>query len=185
MVETPSAMIPLGTQAPKFSLPDTVSGEILSLDELRANQATVVMFICNHCPYVKHIQTGLVQLVNDYIPEGIAFIAINSNDVTSYPDDSPEKMKELAERMKFPFPYLYDESQEVARAYNAACTPDFYIFDGEMKLVYRGQFDDSRPNSGIPITGKDIRSALDRVLAGEPVDPHQKPSLGCNIKWKI
>ncbi|MFN2128818.1 MAG: thioredoxin family protein, partial [Anaerolineales bacterium] len=120
MVETPSAMIPLGTQAPKFSLPDTVSGEILSLDELRANQATVVMFICNHCPYVKHIQTGLVQLVNDYIPEGIAFIAINSNDVTSYPDDSPEKMKELAERMKFPFPYLYDESQEVARAYNAA-----------------------------------------------------------------
>ena len=185
MVETPSAMIPLGTQAPKFRLPDTVSGEILSLDELRANQATVVMFICNHCPYVKHIQTGLVQLVNDYIPEGIAFIAINSNDVTSYPDDSPEKMKELAERMKFPFPYLYDESQEVARAYNAACTPDFYIFDGEMKLVYRGQFDDSRPNSGIPITGKDIRSALDRVLAGEPVDPHQKPSLGCNIKWKI
>lgn len=184
MVETPSVMIPLGTQAPGFRLPDTISGKILNLDDLKSDRATVIMFICNHCPYVKHIQANLVELADDYIPMNIAFIAISSNDVQSYPDDSPEKMKELAERLEFPFPYLYDETQEVAKAYNAACTPDFYIFDAGMKLVYRGQFDNSRPNSGIPVTGKDIREALDRVLAGEPVTPHQKPSLGCNIKWK-
>jgi len=184
MVETPSVMIPLGTQAPGFWLPDTISGKTLSLDELKSDQVTVIMFICNHCPYVKHILTKLVELANDYIPKGTAFIAINSNDVDNYPDDSPEKMKELAGRLEFPFPYLYDETQEVARAYNAACTPDFYIFDERMKLVYRGQFDDSRPNSGIPVTGKDVRSALERVLAGEPVDLNQIPSLGCNIKWK-
>ena len=184
MVETPSVMIPLGTKAPEFNLPDTISAKNLSLNDIKSSRATVIMFICNHCPFVKHIQTGIVELANSYIPEGIAFIAISSNDVESYPDDSPEKMKELGERLDFPFPYLYDETQEVARAYNAACTPDFYIFDEEMKLVYRGQFDNSRPNSSIPVTGEDIRSALDRILAGEPVDPQQKPSLGCNIKWK-
>ena len=184
MVETPSVMIPLGTQAPDFSLPDTASGKILNLYDLKSNRATVIMFICNHCPYVKHILAKLIKLTNDYIPKNIAFIAISSNDAQSYPEDSPEKMKELAIRLGFPFPYLYDETQEVARAYSAACTPDFYIFNEEMKLVYRGQFDDSRPKSAIPVTGMDIRSALDRILAGEPVDPHQNPSLGCNIKWK-
>jgi peroxiredoxin len=184
MVETPSVMIPLGTEAPDFILPDTISGKILNLNDLKSNHGTVIMFICNHCPYVKHIQVELVELANEYIPKNIAFIAVSSNDVQSYPDDSPEKMKELAQRLGFPFPYLYDETQEVARAYNAACTPDFYIFDERMKLVYRGQFDDSRPISGIPVTGKDIRFALDRILAGEPVDSQQKPSLGCNIKWK-
>lgn len=184
MVETPSTMVPLGTQAPDFTLPDTVSGKTMSLEELKSEQATVVMFICNHCPYVKHVQSQLVELANDYIPKGAAFIAISSNDIDGYPEDAPERMQEVALRDGFPFPYLYDESQEVAEAYDAACTPDFYIFDHEMKLVYRGQLDSSRPNSDVPVTGRDIRSALDNVLAGKPVDAQQVPSLGCNIKWK-
>jgi peroxiredoxin len=184
MVETPSNMVPLGTQAPDFTLPDTISGKTMGLEELKSERATVVMFICNHCPYVKHVQDQLVKLANDYIPQGAAFIAISSNDADGYPEDAPERMQEVALRLGFPFPYLYDESQEAAKAYRAACTPDFYIFDQDMKLVYRGQLDSSRPNSDVPVTGEDLRSALDNVLAGQPVDSHQVPSLGCNIKWK-
>ncbi len=184
MVATPSTMLELGTKAPEFSLLDTISGETLSLAGLKSDRATVVMFICNHCPFVKHVNPQLVQLANDYQPRGVSFVAISSNDVENYPEDSPEKMKEYAARLGYPFPYLYDETQEVARAYSAACTPDFYIFDRDLKLAYRGQLDDSRPNSGIPLTGADMRAALDNILAGKPVDPDQKPSLGCNIKWK-
>ena len=184
MVATPSVMIPLGTAAPDFNLPDTVSGEDFSLGALKSDNATVVMFICNHCPFVKHVQPELVQLAKDYQPSGIAFVAISSNDVDNYPADSPENMKADAERLGYPFPYLYDESQEVARAYSAACTPDFFIFDGDLKLVYRGQLDDSRPGNGVPVTGRDIRNALDNILGGQPVGAEQRPSVGCNIKWK-
>jgi peroxiredoxin len=184
MAATPSAMVALGTVAPHFSLPDTVTGKMVSLTDLKSDKATVVMFICNHCPYVKHVQTQLAQLAKDYQPQGISFAAISSNDVAQYPEDGPGSMKELAERLGFAFPYLYDESQEVARAYQAACTPDLYIFDRDLKLVYRGQLDDSRPSNQIPVTGKDVRAALDRILAGQPVTPEQKPSLGCSIKWK-
>jgi len=185
MVATPSTMLELGTLAPSFTLPDAVSDQRMSLNELKSDQATVVMFICNHCPYVKHVNAQLVQLANDYQPKGVAFIAISSNDVENYPEDSPEKMKEYALKLGYPFPYLYDESQDVARAYKAACTPDFYIFDGNLKLVYRGQLDDSRPNSDVPVSGADIRATLDNILEGQLVDPNQKPSLGCNIKWKV
>jgi len=184
MAVTPSNMMPLGTTAPDFKLPDTISGKELSLQELKSNKATVIMFICNHCPFVKHVRTGLVQLAKDYIPKGISFIAISSNDVEGYPEDSPAEMKKVAERFGYPFPYLYDESQEVARAYMAACTPDFYVFDNDLKLVYRGQMDDSRPSNNIPVTGRDLRMALDAILAGKPVPNDQKPSIGCNIKWK-
>jgi len=184
MAKTPSNMLPLGTRAPDFTLLDTVSGNTLTLQELKSDSATVVMFICNHCPYVKHVNKGLVELANDYIPKGVSFIAINSNDVENYPDDSPDKMKAEAKRLGYPFPYLFDESQETAKSYDAACTPDFYVFDKNLMLVYRGQMDDSRPENGIPVTGRDIRAALDAVLAGMPVDSNQLPSLGCNIKWK-
>ena len=184
MAATPSNMLALGTKAPEFSLPDTISGETRSLAGLKSELATVVMFICNHCPFVKHVNPQLVQLANDYLPKGISFVAISSNDAKNYPEDSPEKMNEYAVRLGYLFPYLYDETQQVARAYKAACTPDFYIFDRDLRLVYRGQLDDSRPNSGIPVTGADIRAALEDILAGEPVNPDQKPSLGCNIKWK-
>lgn len=184
MARTPSNMLPLGTKAPTFTLPDVVSGQMKSLDELRSDKATVIMFICNHCPFVKHVLDGILQMANDYIPKGVSFIAINSNDAENYPDDSPENMKQLAEEKKFPFVYLFDESQEVAKAYEAACTPDFYIFDGHSSLVYRGQMDGSRPGNEVPVTGNDIRAALDALLAGKPVSEDQKPSLGCNIKWK-
>ncbi len=184
MARTPSNMIPLGTVAPDFSLPDTVSGKTLSLSELSSNKATVVMFICNHCPFVVHINEELVKLANDYIPQEVSFVAISSNDVENYPEDSPEKMTEQAKNFGYPFSYLYDETQSVAKAYGAACTPDFYIFDGELKLVYRGQLDDSRPGTDIPVTGADIRQALDSILANEPVCSSQQPSMGCNIKWK-
>ena len=184
MVETPSSMVPLGITAPDFSLPDTVSGKMMSLDELKSDQATVLMFICNRCPFVKHVQAQLVELANDYGPKGVSFIAINSNNVNSYPEDSPDNMKKVAERLGYGFPYLYDETQDVAKAYKAACTPDFYIFNGELALVYRGQLDDSRPGSRIPVNGEDMRAALDNILAGEPVSPQQRPSVGCNIKWK-
>jgi peroxiredoxin len=184
MALTPSNMIPLGTVAPPFSLPDTVSGNTYTLDQLRGEKATVVMFICNHCPYVVHVNSELVRLAKDYMPKGVNFIAISSNDAEAYPDDAPGKMKEAAKRLGYPFPYLYDESQETARAYDAACTPDFYVFDSELKLVYRGQLDDSRPSTKLPLTGKDMREALDNVLAGEPVTILQRPSIGCNIKWK-
>jgi peroxiredoxin len=184
MAATPSTMLPLGTSAPDFNLPDTVSGENKSLQELKSDKATVIMFICNHCPYVKHVNQELVQLSNEYIQKGISFVAISSNDIVNYPDDSPEKMKETAEELGYNFPYLFDESQETAKVYEAACTPDFYIFDSDLKLVYRGQLDDSRPNSDIPVTGRDIRSALDNILDGSEVSSDQKPSIGCNIKWK-
>ena len=184
MASTPSNMIPLGTTAPNFSLHDTVSGEKKSLNELKSDIATVIMFICNHCPYVKHINSELVKVAKIYQSKGISFIAISSNDVVNYPEDSPEKMKETAATEGYTFPYLYDETQEIARAYDAACTPDFYIFDKELKLVYRGQFDDSRPKNDTPVTGADLRGALDAVLNGSPVIENQKPSIGCNIKWK-
>ena len=184
MAATESNMMPLGTKAPNFNLPDTISGKHKSLQDLKSDKATVVMFICNHCPFVKHVQKGLVTLSSDYIPKGISFVAINSNDVKNYPDDSPERMKEVARQFGYPFPYLYDESQAIARAYGAACTPDFYIFDKDLKCIYRGQMDDSRPSNDIPVTGKDIRAALDAILAGNLVSEDQKPSIGCNIKWK-
>lgn len=184
MAATESNMMPLGTKAPNFNLPDTISGKNKSLQEIKSDKATVVMFICNHCPFVKHVQKELVKLANDYILKGILFVAINSNDVKAYPDDSPQQMKEVAKQFGYPFPYLYDESQAIARAYGAACTPDFYIFDKELKCVYRGQMDGSRPSNDIPVNGKDIRAALDAILAGKPVNQDQKPSIGCNIKWK-
>lgn len=184
MAVTPSTMIALGTKAPEFTLPDTVSGKNVSLSDLKSAKATVIMFICNHCPFVKHVNIELVRMANDYIPKGISFIAISSNDVVNFPEDSPEKMKEEARALGYPFPYLYDESQSVARAYDAACTPDFFIYDKDLKLAYRGQLDDSRPSNGIPVTGKDIRAALDLLLAGKSIPADQKPSIGCNIKWK-
>ena len=184
MAATESNMMPLGAKAPDFNLPDTISGTNKSLKELRSDNATVVMFICNHCPFVKHVQKGLVKLTNEYIPKGISFIAINANDVEAYPEDSPQRMKGVAKQLGYPFPYLYDESQAIAKAYGAACTPDFYIFDKDMKCIYRGQMDDSRPSNDIPVTGKDIRVALDAILADKPVNPEQKPSIGCSIKWK-
>ncbi len=184
MAETKTKQISLGYDAPDFTLPDTVSDRELSLQELKGDQATVVMFICNHCPFVKHVNKELVRLANDYSPKGVSFIAINSNDVENYPDDSPENMKRTAEELGYPFPYLYDETQDVARAYSAACTPDLSIFDKDLKCVYRGQLDDSRPGNDIPPSGKDIRAALDNILAGEPVSADQRSSIGCNIKWK-
>ena len=184
MACTPSNMLPLGTKAPSFSLPDTVSGQNLTLNQIHGQEGTVVMFICNHCPFVKHVFSGIVDLANDYLDRGIAFVAISSNDVENYPDDAPDLMTKVAIELSFPFPYLYDESQEVARAYDAACTPDFYIFDNNKFLVYRGQLDDSRPENGIPVTGKDMRSALEAMCDGKNISATQKPSIGCNIKWK-
>ena len=181
---TPSNMIALGTRAPDFTLYDTVSGKQLALNELKSGIATVIMFICNHCPYVKHVNPGLVRLANDYMLKGVKFMAINSNDVKAQPDDSPENMKKVAIALKYPFPYLFDETQNIAKIYDAACTPDFYIFDKQMKLVYRGQLDDSRPSNNLAPSGKDIREALDNILAGKAVSPRQRPSIGCNIKWK-
>lgn len=184
MAATETIQIPLGYAAPDFTLPDTVSGKELSLGELKGEHATVVMFICNHCPYVKHVNKELVRLANDYMPKGVSFIAINANDVENYPEDSPENMKRTAAEHGYPFPYLYDETQDVAKAYFAACTPDLSVFDKDLKCVYRGQLDDSRPGSSIPPSGKDIRAALDNILAGKPVSEDQTPSIGCNIKWK-
>jgi thiol-disulfide isomerase/thioredoxin len=184
MALTESKMLPLGTQAPYFELPDTVSGKVLSLDDLQSEQATVIMFLCNHCPYVIHVNPELVRLSKEYIDKGVAFVAISSNDVTKYPEDGPDKMKEVAEKLGYPFPYLYDETQDVTRAYDAACTPDIYVFDGDLKLAYRGRLDDSRPKNENPLTGKDLRAALDAVLVGKSPDERQYPSGGCNIKWK-
>ncbi len=177
-------MLPLGTVAPAFSLPDTVSGHTLSLQELASSQATVIMFICNHCPFVIHIQRVLADVAQRYQEKGVQFIAINSNDIENYPDDSPARMTEVAHAAGYTFPYLFDATQEVAKAYDAACTPDFYIFDGQLRCIYRGQFDGSRPGNAIPVTGEDVTQALDNILSGQPVNPDQKPSLGCNIKWK-
>ncbi|MBO3699256.1 thioredoxin family protein [Roseivirga sp. E12] len=184
MARTLSNMMPLGTQAPTFTLPDTISGNVVSLAELKSDKATVIMFICNHCPFVKHVDEGIVTLVNEYKERGVAFIAISSNNVENYPQDAPDLMKVEAERVGYDFPYVYDESQEIAKAYDAACTPDFYVFDGEMRCVYRGQLDDSRPGNGKPVTGMDMRNALDEVLVGKAVSAPQVPSMGCNIKWK-
>lgn len=184
MARTYTNMIPLGFSAPEFELPDLVSGKTLSLSELKSDKATLVAFICNHCPFVKHIIKELVRIGNDYIPKGVSFIMINSNDVENYPDDSPEKMVEFARVHSFPFPYLFDETQEIARAYDAACTPDFNLIDGNGRVVYRGQFDDSRPDNGKPVTGADLRRAIDLLLEGKEVPQDQVPSVGCNIKWK-
>ncbi|HEV2435579.1 MAG TPA: thioredoxin family protein [Verrucomicrobiae bacterium] len=183
MALTPSTMLPLGTTAPDFKLPDT-HGKIVSLTDFQGKPALLILFICNHCPYVKHIRAGLAQLARDYLPRGVAIVGINSNDVANYPEDSPARMKEEVKSAGYTFPYLYDESQAVAKAYRAACTPDIYLFDKDHKLVYRGQFDDSRPGNGVPVTGKDLRAALDAVLTGKPLPPDQKASIGCNIKWK-
>ncbi len=184
MAETPSTMVPLGIAAPDFMLPDTVSGNIYTLNDLKSEAATVVMFICNHCPFVKHLNTALADFSSEYINKGISFIAINSNDAAKYTDDSPENMKLNARRFGFRFPYLFDETQEVAKAYKATCTPDFFVYDKDLLLVYRGQFDDSRPGNGKAVTGRDMREALDNILSGHPVSDCQKPSIGCNIKWK-
>lgn len=184
MALTESTMLELGTTAPDFTLLDTVSDKKLSLKKLKSDKATVIMFICNHCPYVIHVNEELVKLAHEYQKKGVSFIAISSNDVENYPQDGPDKMKEHAAAVGYNFPYLYDETQEVAQAYDAACTPDFYVFDGDLKLVYRGRLDKSRPNSGIPLSGADLRQAIDKTLAGESLSPIQYPSAGCNIKWK-
>jgi peroxiredoxin len=176
-------MLSLGTVAPDFSLPDT-NGKTVSLADFKNARALVVVFMCNHCPYVKSIRAGLAQLGRDCAAKGVAMIGISSNDAANYPADNPAKMKEEAAAQGYVFPYLFDESQAVAKAYRAACTPDFFLFDAQQRLVYRGQFDDSRPGNGAPVTGKDLRAAIDAVLAGQPVAKQQKPSMGCNIKWK-
>lgn len=184
MAATPTHQIPLGFMAPDFCLLDTITDSLKTLQELRGEKATVVMFICNHCPYVKHVNQQLVQLANDYQPKGISFIAISSNDAENYPDDAPDKMKLVAQEEEYPFPYLYDETQEIAKLYHAACTPDFSIFDANLKCVYRGQLDDSRPKNDSISDGKDIRHVLDCILTNQPIPQQQTPSLGCNIKWK-
>ena len=184
MARTPSTMVALGTAASDFTLSDTVSGKNISLENVKGDVATIMMFICNHCPFVKHVNPELVKLANDYKDKGIGFVAINANDVLNHPEDSPALMTQVAKQLKYPFPYLYDESQEVAKAYDAACTPDFFIYDKDLHLVYRGQLDDSRPGNEIPVTGKDIRNALDCLVNDQPVPELQRPSIGCNIKWK-
>ncbi len=183
MAETPSTMLPLGTQIPGFSLMDAVSGGAVTDEDFRNHDALLVMFICNHCPFVKHVVEELGRVGRDYLPRGVGIVAINSNDVANYPQDGPEHMKALAEREGWEFPYLLDATQQVAKDYRAACTPDFFLFDGAGKLVYRGQLDDSRPGSGRPVTGRDLRDALEALLAGEAVPSNQVASLGCNIKW--
>lgn len=184
MAQTPSSMTPLGTSAPDFQLRDATTGKLVGLEVFADASALLVMFICNHCPFVKHVRQEIANIGRDYQPKGVAVIAINSNDVEKYPDDSPEKMAEEVREAGYTFPYLFDETQEVATAYGATCTPDFFLFDRRRQLVYRGQLDDSRPGNDIPVTGKDLRAALDAVLSGQPVNPEQKPSIGCNIKWK-
>ncbi len=179
-----STMLPLGTVAPDFRLPDT-EGRLVGRDDFRGRQALLVMFICNHCPYVKHVRTELSAIGRDYLPQGVGIVGINANDAVAYPGDNPGKMREEVRDAGYTFPYLHDESQEVAKAYRAACTPDIYLFDADFKLVYRGQMDATRPNSGLTANGKDLRAALDAVLAGRPVPEPQVPSIGCNIKWKV
>ena len=184
MVKTASTMLALGTAAPEFQLPDVVSGKTISLDTYSDRQALLVMFICQHCPFVKHIQTELSKIGQDYSQKPLGIVAISANDVANYPNDSPEKLKQMAEELNFNFPICYDESQAVSKAYTAACTPDFFLFDADNKLAYRGQLDASRPSTDIPVTGEDLRKAINLVLQNQPVDFTQKPSIGCNIKWK-
>ena len=184
MVLTPSTMLSLGSPAPDFQLPDVVSGDTVTLGSFANKQALLVMFICRHCPFVVHVQDELARLGSDYKAKNVGIVAISSNDAEAYPDDSPANLKAMAEELGFDFPYCYDESQEVARAYQAACTPDFYLFGGQRELVYRGQLDGSRPGNNEPVTGKDLREAMDAVLSGSAVSDVQMPSIGCNIKWK-
>lgn len=183
MAETPSTMLPLGTSAPNFQLPDP-GGKLVSLADFKNAPALLVAFICNHCPFVKHIRKEFAAFAKEYQAKGVGIVAINSNDAENYPQDSPEKMAEEIRQAGYTFPYLYDESQEIAKAYHAACTPDFFLFDRERRLVYRGQFDDSRPGNSRPVNGADMRNAMDAVLAGRSISGSQKPSVGCNIKWK-
>lgn len=184
MAQTPSTMLPLGTPAPAFSLPDVSSGRTVTIDELKGSRALLVMFICNHCPFVKHIRAGIAKLASDYRPRGVAVVAISSNDPHRYPEDGPAEMAREVIAAEYTFPYLFDEQQDVAKAYRAACTPDFFLFDSGRRLIYRGQFDDSRPGNGLPVTGEDLRDAIDAVLEGRQVPPDQYPSIGCNIKWR-
>lgn len=184
MARTHSTMLPLGTKAPNFTLIDTVSNSLYTLEKEKGEKGVVIMFICNHCPFVIHINEEIVRIANDYRTQGFSFIAISSNDIERYPQDSPTLMRQVARENDYTFPYLYDETQDVAKAYRAACTPDLYVFDSDLKLIYRGQLDDSRPGNGIPVSGRDLRSALDAVLRNTRVNPDQKPSIGCNIKWK-
>jgi peroxiredoxin len=183
MVMTASTMLPLGTEAPDFALPDA-KGNLVSLSDFEGTRALVVVFMCNHCPFVKHVINSLAKLAKEYQSRGVAFVGINANDVSEFPEDRPEKMAEFAREKGFTFPYLYDETQDVAKRYRAACTPDFFVFDEKRRLVYRGQMDDSRPGSNVPVTGADLRAALDAAREGEAVPGEQKPSMGCNIKWR-
>jgi len=183
MVKTASTMLELGTKAPNFNLPDTVSSRTISLDTFADKKALLIMFICQHCPFVQHVQSELARIGKDYMEQGLGIIAISSNSVETHPDDAPEKLKAMAEAQGFNFPFCYDETQAVAKAYTAACTPDFFLFDSTRALVYRGQLDDSRPGNDQPVNGKDLRAAIEKVLADEPISPEQKPSIGCNIKW--
>lgn len=184
MALTASTMLPLGTKAPDFQLPDVVSGETISLSTFADKQALLVIFFCKHCPFVKHVKDELAQLGKDYVNRNVGIVGISANDVSNYPDDAPEQLKAMAKELALPFPICYDESQDTAKVYTAACTPDFFLFDADQRLVYRGQLDDSRPSNGKPVTGEDLRAAINAVLAGQPVNPEQKPSVGCNIKWK-
>ncbi len=184
MVRTLSTMLPLGTTAPEFQLRDVVSGKTISLDTFSDSKALLVMFICRHCPFVKHVQQELAKIGRDYSDRPLGIVAISANDAENYPDDAPESLQEMAKELGFNFPLCYDETQETSKTYTAACTPDFFLFDGDRALAYRGQLDDSRPSTDTPVTGKDLRNAIDSLLAGETVNPEQKPSLGCNIKWK-
>ncbi|MDO7172690.1 thioredoxin family protein [Mariniflexile sp. AS56] len=184
MANTPSNMLPLGTTAPYFELPDTISDTLVNLETIKGNTATVIMFICNHCPFVIHVNKTLTDLANTYSKKGIGFVAISSNDAVKYPQDGPDEMKLHGINENYPFPYLYDENQDIAKAYDAACTPDFYVFNAELKLTYRGQLDDSRPGNNKPATGNDLKNALDCLLENTANTAIQKPSIGCNIKWK-
>jgi peroxiredoxin len=184
MVRTVSTMLELGVQAPDFQLPEPATGRTVSLEDFKEAPALLVIFMCNHCPYVKHIRGALADFAREYQPKGLAVVGINANDVQNYPDDGPEKMVEEVESQGYLFPYLYDETQAVAKAYKAACTPDFFLFNKDRKLVYRGQFDDSRPGNNLPVTGKDLRSAVEAALSGQAISSEQRPSMGCNIKWK-
>ncbi len=184
MARTESTMLELGTPAPAFELADVTSGKLVTLEQFSGQNALLVMFICRHCPFVKHVQNELARLGKDYAGQSLGIVAISSNDADAYPDDAPESLREMASELGFTFPFCYDEIQETAKAYSAACTPDFFLFDEKRRLVYRGQLDDSRPGNGKPVTGRDLRAAIDAVLNGQPVNPNQKPSIGCNIKWR-
>ena len=183
MVKTESTMLPLGTSAPDFTLEDVISRKTISLDTFKGKKGLLVMFICQHCPFVKHVEEQLGQIGHDYVDKGIGILAISSNSIDSHPQDSPENMREQVERARFNFPYVYDATQEVAKRYTAACTPDFFLFDSDFKLAYRGQLDDSRPGNNLPVDGKDLRAALDNIVNGDSIPEAQKPSIGCNIKW--